>query len=171
MSALLRLQLLAVYAPAVVHGYSEPSAADSLRLGLDRVVASHQLARTRVDSQLNDTVLHSGRLPCAHNGVQGFVDKTATGSESPTLYISVADARHFTNERLPIYTHCQVWPGWHVPLTAGCMLIVSVIHSLPHSPETCARHPHNCRMPGVVRLLHWFSNRFTRRIIATDISA
>ena len=73
---------------------------------VNHVVSSYRLARDLIDSRWNDT--WSAELPCAAPRVNGFVSKIATGAQSPTLGMTIAEAEQFTFERLPIYSGCQV---------------------------------------------------------------
>ena len=76
---------------------------------VDHVVSSYRLARDTVSSRWNKT--WSSELPCALPHVKGFVNKVATGAQSPTLGMTIAQAEQFTFERLPIYSGCQVRPS------------------------------------------------------------
>jgi hypothetical protein len=72
----------------------------------NHVVASYRLAQGLIESRWNST--WSQELPCAVPRVRGPVLKTATGSQSPTLGMTIAEAEQFAFERLPIYSGCQV---------------------------------------------------------------
>ena len=72
----------------------------------NHVVSSYRLARDLVDARWGST--WSEELPCALPRVRGPVVKTATGPQSSTIGMTIAEAEQFQFEKMPIYSGCQV---------------------------------------------------------------
>ena len=72
----------------------------------NHVVSSYKLARDIVKSRWPSS--WTDDLPCSVPRIRGFIHKTATASQSPTIGMSLGEVEQFTFEKLPIYSSCQV---------------------------------------------------------------
>lgn len=75
---------------------------------VDHVVSSYRLARDLVEERWSGSAFAFADLPCAEPSIAGFIPKSATGSQNPTLGMSIAEARQFNFAKLPIFSACQV---------------------------------------------------------------
>lgn len=69
-------------------------------------ISEYRLSRDILQARWSETWYED--LPCSEPKNKGLVRKVGSGTQSPTLWLSIQESDMYINEKLPIYVGCQV---------------------------------------------------------------